>query len=136
MPPVMIGAFRPKMLRLTARYADEWNVSSTGIEEYLKLKAQFEEACAAEGRDPASVQRSWGGGCVCAPTEAEARTIGGDRYTQTDDDYNFVGTPEQVAAQMRPFVDAGVTRFMVDCGGWPRLTTLELLVRKVLPALR
>ena len=34
LPPIMVGAFKPKMLRLTAQYADEWNVSSTGIRKY------------------------------------------------------------------------------------------------------
>jgi alkanesulfonate monooxygenase SsuD/methylene tetrahydromethanopterin reductase-like flavin-dependent oxidoreductase (luciferase family) len=26
LPPIMVGAFKPKMLRITAKYADEWNV--------------------------------------------------------------------------------------------------------------
>lgn len=134
LPPVMLGAFRPKMLRLTARYADWWNVSSTGSVEYKKLAAQFDLACAEVGRDPATVRRTWGGGCVCTPTEAAARAVGGDRYTpDNEDDFSFVGTPAQIVAQMRPFIEAGVDYFMLDCGGWPDLTTLELLVKEVLP---
>src|SRR5689334_20266572 len=31
LPPTLIGAFKPKMLRLMAKYADEWNVSSTTL---------------------------------------------------------------------------------------------------------
>ncbi len=137
LPPIMVGAFRPKMLRLTALHADEWNVSSTGIEEYRRLAAQFDAACADAGRDPGSVRRSWAGGCACAPTEAEARAFAGDRFSpESEEDFGFVGTPAQVVAQMRPFVDAGMSRFMLDCGGWPRLTTLEHLVAEVLPTLR
>ena len=45
------------------------------------------------------------------------------------------GTP-QVIAQMRPFVTAGVDYFMLSCGGFPELTTLQLLRDEVLPALR
>ena len=30
-PPIMVGAFKPKMLRLAAKYADWWNVSSTSL---------------------------------------------------------------------------------------------------------
>jgi hypothetical protein len=37
---------------------------------------------------------------------------------------------------MRPFMDFGVDYFMVDCGGFPALTTLELLITEVLPAAR
>ncbi len=36
---------------------------------------------------------------------------------------------------MRPFIGMGVDYFMLDCGGFPRLTTLELLINEVLPAL-
>ena len=130
----MLGAFRPRMLRLTAQYADWWNASSTGIRAYRQMNAALDQRCAEVGRDPATLRRTWAGGCVCAPTEAQARAWAGTRYTQTDDDFNFVGTPAQIAAQMRPFVEAGVTSFMVDCGGWPETTTLELLVSEVLPA--
>lgn len=135
-PPIMVGAFGPKMLRLTARYADLWNVSSIGVGRYQQLAAEFERACAEVGRDPATVRRSWGGGCVCAPTEAQARRVGGARYTTDDDDFSFVGTPAQLAEQMRAFAALGVDAFMLDCGGFPDLTTLELLVAEVLPALR
>lgn len=136
-PTVMLGAFGPKMLRLAAQYADWWNASSTGIEPYRRLLAALDGACARVGRDPATVRRTWCGGCVCAPSEARAREWAGTRYNADDpDDFSFVGTPAQVVAQMRPFVEAGVTYFMLDCGGWPETTTLELLAAEVLPTLR
>lgn len=136
-PPIMVGGTGPKMLRLAARYADGWNVSSTGIGGYRRLAEAFERACAEVGRDPATVRRSWGGGCVCAPTQAEVDRLAGERYRVDDpeDDFNFVGTPQQIVEQMRPFIDLGVDYFMVDCGGFPQLTTLELLINEVLPAL-
>jgi alkanesulfonate monooxygenase SsuD/methylene tetrahydromethanopterin reductase-like flavin-dependent oxidoreductase (luciferase family) len=135
-PPIMVGGTGPKMLRLAARYADGWNVSSTGIAGYRRLAEAFERACAEVGRDPATVRRSWGGGCVCAPTQAEVDRLAGERYRSDDpDDFNFVGTPEQLVEQMRPFIDLGVDYFMLDCGGFPRLTTLEMLSHEVLPAL-
>ena len=136
LPPVMIGAFRPKMLRLTAQYADWWNVSSTGIGSYRRLVQEFEHACLEVGRDPTQVRRTWGGGCICVPTRQAAESIAGDRYnTHPEDDFDFVGTPDQIIAQMRPFIELGVDYFMLDCGGFPNLTTLELLVSEVLPAL-
>lgn len=137
LPPVMVGAFQPKMLALTAKYADEWNVSSTGIRKYRRLVKTFERACAEVDRDPATVRRSWSGGCVCAPTRAEAERIAGDRYSTNplEDDFDFVGTPSQIIEQMRPFIEMGVTAFMVDCGGFPDLTTLHLLVEEVLPVI-
>ncbi len=135
LPTIMVGAFRPKMLRLTARYADNWNVSSTPISRYRQLVEAFERACAEVGRDPALVRRAWAGGCVCAPTQAQAEQLAGERYRADDDNFDFVGTPGQVVEQIRAFIDLGVDYFIVDCGGFPNLTTLELLVNEVLPAL-
>ena len=135
LPPVMVGAFRPKMLRLTAQYADWWNVSSTSVESYGRMIRDFERACMDVGRDPVQVRRTWGGGCVCAPTQESAAIIAGDRYISDDpDDFDFVGTPRQIVEQMRPFIDMGIDYFMLDCGGFPDLTTLELLVSEVIPA--
>jgi len=135
-PPVVVGAFRPRMLRLTAAHADWWDVSSTGPERYRELAQEFDRACAAVGRDPKTVRRSTGGGCACAPTQAEAEALAGDRGLAPDeDDFSFVGTPERVIDQMRRFVALGVTYFKVDCGGFPELTTLETLITQVLPAL-
>ncbi len=135
LPPIIIGAFKPKMLRLTATYADGWDVSSTGLVAYRRMVETFTQACAEVGRDGATVRRSWSGGCACAPTQVEAEAIAGDLYSaqNQEDDFGFVGTPQQIVAQMRPFMARGVDSFLLDCGGFPNLTTLELLVHEVLP---
>ena len=65
----------------------------------------------------------------------QAEAIGGDRYSaQNQDDFSFVGTPQQIIEQMQPFIALGVDSFLLDCGGFPNLTTLELLIHEVLPA--
>jgi len=138
LPPILVGAFGPKMLRLTARYADEWNVSSTGVREYRRLCDKFEKACQQVARAPSEIRRSWGGGCVCAPTQAEVARLAGSRDydNDPDGDCDLIGTPQQLIEQMQAFIDLGVTTFMVDCGGFPNLTTLELLIGEVIPALK
>jgi len=137
-PPIMIGAFGPKMLKLTAKYADEWNVSSTGLREYQRLLGEFEKACHAEGRNSSEIRRSWCGGCVCAPTQTEIERLAGSRDydNDPDGDCDLVGTPQQLIEQMQAFIDLGVTTFMVDCGGFPNLTTLEMLISEVIPVLK
>ena len=120
------------MLRVAARHADWWNVSSTSIQDYRRYKEEFERACQEVGRDPTTVRRSWCGGCACAPTEQEVAQIAQEQLQQGSD---FVGTPEQLLEQMQPFVELGVDYFMLDCGGFPNLTTVNMLVNEVLPAL-
>jgi alkanesulfonate monooxygenase SsuD/methylene tetrahydromethanopterin reductase-like flavin-dependent oxidoreductase (luciferase family) len=135
-PTLMVGAFKPRMLRLAARYADWWNVSSSSTARYRPMVEAFEQACIEVGRDPSTVKRSWIGGCACAPTQDEAETFTAGRWSADDDeDFGFVGTPAQLVQQMRPFIALGVDYFMLDCGDFPKLTTLELLINEVLPAL-
>jgi alkanesulfonate monooxygenase SsuD/methylene tetrahydromethanopterin reductase-like flavin-dependent oxidoreductase (luciferase family) len=135
LPPNMVGAFKSKTLRITAKYADEWNVSSTGIHQYRRLVKTFERACADVDRDPASVRQSWGGGCICRSTRREAELIAGNRYQADplEEDFDLIGTPRQIIEQMQSFIDLGVSSFMVNCGGFPNLTTLEMLIDEVLP---
>jgi alkanesulfonate monooxygenase SsuD/methylene tetrahydromethanopterin reductase-like flavin-dependent oxidoreductase (luciferase family) len=102
------------------------------------MTGQLERACAAEDRDPATVRRTWSGGCACARTQEEAARVAGDRFSATseEDDFGFVGTPAQVLAQLHRFIALGVDYFILDCSGFPNLTTLELLVNEVIPGLR
>ena len=134
-PLLMVGAFKPKMLRLAARYADWWNVSSTGIRSYRSMAEEFDRACAEIGRDPSTVRRTWIGGCACAPTREEAEVLAAGRVVPDDEDFGFLGTPSEIVEQMRPFMSLGIDYFMLDCVDFPQLTTLEMLVDEVLPAL-
>jgi alkanesulfonate monooxygenase SsuD/methylene tetrahydromethanopterin reductase-like flavin-dependent oxidoreductase (luciferase family) len=132
-PPIMVGAFQPMMLRLTARHADWWIGSSTTVETYRGYVDDFERACDETGRDPATVRRVWSGGCVCAPTEETVvRLVNGLPHEPGED---FLGTPDQVIEQMQAFVDLGVDYFLLDCGGFPDLTTAEMIIDEVMPVL-
>jgi alkanesulfonate monooxygenase SsuD/methylene tetrahydromethanopterin reductase-like flavin-dependent oxidoreductase (luciferase family) len=136
-PPIMVGAEKPRMLRLVARYADWWNVSKIGLADYTGMVAECARACAAAGRDPATLRRSWHGNCFCAPTpERLAGLTGAIKATDRMGAANaLIGTPEEIVAQMRGYMALGVDYFMLSCGGFPDLTTLETLIANVLPAL-
>jgi alkanesulfonate monooxygenase SsuD/methylene tetrahydromethanopterin reductase-like flavin-dependent oxidoreductase (luciferase family) len=61
--PVLVAAFRPRMLRLTARHADAWNTAwyrAPGDEPLRRAIDAFEAALAEEGRGPAEVTRTVG----------------------------------------------------------------------------
>jgi probable F420-dependent oxidoreductase len=55
--PILIAAKRPRMLELTARHADAWNLAWFGEpnERLATVRADLLAACAAAGRDPASL---------------------------------------------------------------------------------
>lgn len=137
-PPIIVGATRPKMLRLAARLADGWDISSSGLARYRRVAGEFNRACIEARRNPADIVRSWSGGLACAGTQAAAEALAGDRFSSRaeEDDFGFVGTPEQIVKQMRPFVELGVGRFILDCAGFPDLAGLDLVLHEVLPALQ
>jgi alkanesulfonate monooxygenase SsuD/methylene tetrahydromethanopterin reductase-like flavin-dependent oxidoreductase (luciferase family) len=56
--PVMVGAARPRLLRLTAELADHWNGSLHSVDETRDLLVAVDAACRAVGRDPATLTRS------------------------------------------------------------------------------
>lgn len=59
-PPIVIGGSGPKMLRVIARHADEWNMPVTGddADEWAGVSAQLDAACAEVGRDPKLIRRA------------------------------------------------------------------------------
>lgn len=124
LPPIMIGGQGPRMLQLVARYADDWNLAWVKPEEYRQKLQVFEQACQREGRDPARIHRSWFGRCTCVATEEEAATLQGR---------GLLGTPEQIVAQLRAYINLGIHSFMLGVRNVTDLTTVELLAREVLP---
>ncbi|MGH2830985.1 MAG: TIGR03560 family F420-dependent LLM class oxidoreductase [Actinomycetota bacterium] len=56
-PPIVVGAAQPRMLRLVAEHADEWNVPGADAETFARLSKQIDENCGAIGRDPGTIRR-------------------------------------------------------------------------------
>ena len=56
--PILVAAKRPRMMDLTARYADAWNLAWFGMpnERLTNARADLEAACARVGRDPATLE--------------------------------------------------------------------------------
>jgi alkanesulfonate monooxygenase SsuD/methylene tetrahydromethanopterin reductase-like flavin-dependent oxidoreductase (luciferase family) len=132
MPTIMIGAMKPRMISLAVQHADWWNVSWTTLEDYKGMVEVCERECEQTGRNPRALRRTWFGGCICAPNEAEFEKLLGGR---TPPHGGISGTAEQVIEQMQGFVDLGVNYFMLGTPGLPNFTTLETLLDEVLPAL-
>lgn len=55
--PILVGTGSPRMLRLTARFAHEWNTWGTP-EGAAPVVDRLTEACEKEGRDPATIKKS------------------------------------------------------------------------------
>lgn len=62
-PPIVIAAWGPKMMHLTARFADVWNgwvpvEKGPSIETFRPMVDELERACQEVGKDPATLRRS------------------------------------------------------------------------------
>lgn len=110
-PPIMIGGYKPRMLGLSARFADIWNrdfdVWNEDVEPYSEadLRAwgpRVDAACREAGRDPATLRRT-AGVLVDIPGLAPPRA-GWQALS---------GTPEEIAAGLRAYARAGFTHVQI-----------------------
>lgn len=118
--PLLIAAHRPRMIRLAARYADQWDTfpalagtATDGVTESIEDRVRrFDAACVEAGRDPASIRRStW----AEAPAARDA-----DAYA------DFV----------RRHAAIGFTDFATVHPGAAHLATLRHIAGDVIPRLR
>ena len=104
-PPLLLGAFRPRMLELTARYADLWNTAWLGQpKELAERLAKMRTACAQVGRDPATLGVTVGVQAVF-PDLGET-----DPWTAEP----IAGTPDEIAAIHKGWEEAGVSHLIVQ----------------------
>ncbi|GCE21364.1 LLM class flavin-dependent oxidoreductase [Dictyobacter kobayashii] len=132
-PPIMVAGFQPRMMRLVARHADWWNTGYSDLEKTKEQVAKLDEACRSVGRDPRTLRRTAMIGCYCASNEQKLKELT-DKHSGPFG-LGLVGTPAQLVEQFKPIIDLGFDYFMITAGGFPDLTTLELLTHEVLPAL-
>lgn len=103
-PPILIGSMSPRMLRLTARHADQWNgwiPDRSRAEEVAPLRVAVDEACADVGRDPATLERT-----VTVTVNPIDEQVGTDSGTLT-------GSPETLAGALRAFAREGVSHIQI-----------------------
>ncbi len=106
--PILVGTAGPRMLRLVARHADEWN-SWGHIETATWKRAAFVEACESEGRDPDSMHTSVQALVVItdSPEVIEKSRTGGFA------DRTLAGSVDQIVDAMGRYTELGFDEFIV-----------------------
>jgi alkanesulfonate monooxygenase SsuD/methylene tetrahydromethanopterin reductase-like flavin-dependent oxidoreductase (luciferase family) len=124
-PPILIGASRPRMLRLTAELANAWNTCWLGrAAELPQRREALDAACSDVGRDPTTLDVTVGQ-IVTMPGSKENRD-------EADSGARFEFTSaEELADEWRGFEEQGVAHLIV----WPQPYESECLQR-VTAALR
>jgi len=111
-PPIMVGTRGHRMLRITARYADLWNVAwPSSADRALPHIAALDDACAGVGRDPASICRTAG---VMVDIPGAFPHRGHDWVTQLRARVQpLTGSPQELAAELRNFATTGISHVQV-----------------------
>lgn len=134
-PPILIGGGgEQKTLRVVARYANWWNLPGGTLENYAHKLDVLRQHCQAVGRNFDEIVKTWSPEAIAiAATESAAQQIAATSPYKKD---VIIGTPRQVAEQLKPFVDLGVERLIIRIIDFPAPTGLDLFVQEVIPLLR
>jgi probable F420-dependent oxidoreductase len=98
--PLLVGTKSPRMLRITARYANEWNTWGTP-EQAAVHRAALIETCDKVGRDPATMWTS-----ANAMVELEGSTPPPGRAT-------LIGSAQQLVDQFGQYAELGFDEFIM-----------------------
>jgi len=142
-PRIIVGGGgSPRSMRIAARFADEFNVTSADPDVVAGKYAALRDACAAIGRDPESMTRSAMIGVLVGADDAEMRRRerdllaaleidSGDDWFATRRRRWIIGTPDEARETVARYAAAGVERIMLQ-DFLPRdLGMIELLGREL-----
>lgn len=110
-PPLMVGSEGPRMLSITLPHVRSWNGWWQWFDndpaKLAELIAKVGAAAAAVGRDPAEIE-------MTAAVFVAMPSATGERGGRSTGDYNAVtGSPAEMAARIREFIEAGATHLQL-----------------------
>jgi alkanesulfonate monooxygenase SsuD/methylene tetrahydromethanopterin reductase-like flavin-dependent oxidoreductase (luciferase family) len=149
MPLLMGGVGEQRALPLVAREAAEWNYTRMDQEGYKHKRQVLDQCCKDIGRDPASLRYSVMANYLIGRDEGELRERAlkmaavvprlkrdsPDETIKALRESAFVGTPGEVAEQIRNYASLSVDLFMIQHFLLDDRDALELLAREVIPAI-
>jgi probable F420-dependent oxidoreductase len=117
-PPLLVGGEGPRMLRLTAQYADLWNTGYMGQPETMAERlARIDAACGAVGRDPATLG-------ITALIALWFPDLQEKKPGFCDNP--LTGTAQAIAEAMRGYAELGVQHIMFQCAPYTQAARQRL----------
>ncbi len=136
--PIIVGGGGPKRTpALAARFATEFNTPFVPRDFFVAQCDRVRAACEAIDRDPASMTFSVALVVCCGADEAEVERRAAAIGRQPDElrQNGVAGTPDEVAATLRSWGDAGAERVYLQVLDLADLDHLDLVAETVGPAL-
>jgi alkanesulfonate monooxygenase SsuD/methylene tetrahydromethanopterin reductase-like flavin-dependent oxidoreductase (luciferase family) len=145
-PRILVGGEgTPRGFRIAARWADEFNLSSSSPEQAVDRFAALDSVVRAAGRDPATLTKSAMVGVLVGANadeltrRAEAVTAGfglaageASEWLKRRSARWIVGTPDEARAMVRRYADAGAERLMLQDFLPMDLEMVDLLGRELI----
>ncbi|GGZ70823.1 monooxygenase [Streptomyces echinoruber] len=141
LPLVIGGGGEKRTLRVVARHADVWNTLITDLPVYRRKLDVLAGHCAEIGRDMDEIRPSITFRAVLAADERRVGLRRDERLamlpTGSSDlkEYLTFGTPEQLVADLLPYVRLGVKDFLLGLRPPVDWETMRLFAERVVPAL-
>lgn len=131
-PPIMIGGDGEQLtLRAVARHADWWNCFQRAPDVARQKMDALRQHCANEGRDFASIRKTWSGTVFLDRDHRRALERAGERYQGVKPP--IVGDPAAVAERFHELAALGFDLFQVSFDDFPDTAPLELFIDEVIP---
>lgn len=106
--PILVGTGSPRMLRLTARWAEEWNTWGDP-DEVARRTERFTAACESVGREPGELRRSAQAMVFFTPTQAARDAV----QAHVVPDRSLVGGAQELVDQLARYEELGVHEFAI-----------------------
>ena len=139
LPIVIGGGGERKTLRIVARYADGCNLGG-GFDNVKRKDEILRRHCEEVGRDESEIERTASMGiCVIRDDPGEAERVAQSIFARNGNAHpwknQMVGTAEQVAETMRPFLAIGFRHFIIGFPSPHDAESMERLITEVKPEL-
>ena len=138
--PILIGGGGEQVtLKLVARYGDANNVGG-GLENVKRKEAILVQHCETVGRDPAEIERTTGlGTVIIRDSRAEAERVHAAIFERNGKADRWkdqpVGTPEDVAERLAPFLEIGYRHLIAGFPGPHDVESMTRFATEVRPLL-
>jgi alkanesulfonate monooxygenase SsuD/methylene tetrahydromethanopterin reductase-like flavin-dependent oxidoreductase (luciferase family) len=154
-PSIWMGEVHPAMLKACARLGQGWHSTPVSPGQLVERLAALAAACAEVGRSVAELEKAMAVSVLVASDRVELRRrlraiidldpaaadpellafVDGGREELPAGfvEKRLVGTPAEVAARVRTYVDAGIDHFMLWFMDAPLSAGLELFAEQVMP---
>lgn len=158
-PPIWVGEVRAGLLDVCARHAQGWNSVPVGLRELERRLQELELACQRQGRPIGDIEKSYETQILVAASRSELRQLlqgmvdlapeneldpamkaflsGQSEHIPAALSSPFlIGTPDEVEAQIRAYIELGISHFMLWFMDAPDEGGLSLFAREVMPRFR